>query len=193
MRVTNRPSCPLSFLTGHKEQKMAIITAIYDKKAKAIGKIIVQRTVEEAITGVKDALNSLTINGEYLMPAHRERPEDYCLIQLGWLDETAKEKTEFKEENGEIKAVTKKSDEPYIKVQERTLIEFTDIELQEKNPHMSNETVVNLVNKKFEELSQNIKEVLKNDQRNNLAPSVHSDGSNTRSRWHILRNMMYGK
>lgn len=135
---------------------MKLITAIYDKKAKTLGRPIYQDNIEKAISGVKDALNSMNTNGEYLMPAHREHPEDFCLMQLGYLNESAKEETQFNPETGEYKIVEK--NEPFIIPEEKIIIEFKDIELKEMQQKISAESVYNMLNQIKEEMSTSIYE-----------------------------------
>lgn len=117
-----------------------LITAIYDKKAKRIGRPIYQENIEKAIQGVKDALNSTNMQGEYLMPAHREHPENYCLIQLGYLNESAKEEAVFDIEKGTYKFI-EHPDTPYIKIEEKVIIEFKDIELRDVQQKIGAEQV----------------------------------------------------
>lgn len=122
-----------------------LITAIYDKKAKKIGRPIYQENIEKAIQGVKDALNSTNIQGEYLMPAHREHPEDYCLIQLGYLNESAKEETVFDIDKGTYKNI-EHPDTPYITIEEKVIIEFKDIELRDVQQKIGAEQVYAMFN-----------------------------------------------
>lgn len=122
-----------------------LITAIYDKKAKKIGRPIYQENIEKAIQGVKDALNSTNMQGEYLMPAHREHPEDYCLIQLGYLNESAKEETIFDIDNGTYKHV-EHPNTPYITIEEKIIIEFKDIELRDVQQKIGAEQVYAMFN-----------------------------------------------
>lgn len=131
-----------------------LITAIYDKKAKSLGRPIYQENLEKAIQGVKDALNSTNMNGEYLMPAQREHPEDYCLMQLGYLHEDAKEETIFNPETGEYKKIEKT--EPFIIVEEKVICEFKDIELKDIQSKISAETVYQILNELKKEMSTNI-------------------------------------
>lgn len=133
-----------------------LITAIYDKKAKTIGRPIYQDNIEKAIQGVKDALNSMNSNGEYLMPAHREHPEDYCLLQLGYLREDIKEFYKFNPETGTYDKF--ESNEPYIQVEEKVICEFKDIELKEMQQKISAETVYQLLNEVKNEMSTSIYE-----------------------------------
>ena len=131
-----------------------LITAIYDKKAKSLGRPIYQENLEKAIAGVTDALNSTNGNGEYLMPAHREHPEDYCLMQLGYLHEDAKEEIVFNPETGEYKKIEK--DAPFIIVEEKVLCEFKDIEIKDIQSKISAETVYQLLNELKKEMSTDI-------------------------------------
>lgn len=135
---------------------LKLITAIYDKKAKTIGRPIYQDNIEKAITGVKDALNSTDQNGQYLMPGHREHPEDFCLMQLGYLNETAKEEIVFNPETGEYKTIEK--NEPFIVLEEKVIIEFKDIEIREIAPKISAESVYGMLNSIKEEMSTSIYE-----------------------------------
>lgn len=123
---------------------MKLITAIFDKKAKCIGRPIFQENIEKAIQGVTDAFNSTNTQGEYLMPAHREHPEDYCLIQLGYLDEEA-EITAFNAETG--KYYTKPKETPFITIEQKTILEFKDIEKKDIQQKISAETVYQLIEK----------------------------------------------
>lgn len=122
-----------------------LITAIYDKKAKKIGRPIYQENIEKAIQGVKDALNSTNMQGEYLMPAHREHPEDYCLIQLGYLNESAKEETIFDIDKGTYKHI-EHPETPYITIEEKVIIEFKDIELRDVQQKIGAEQVYAMFN-----------------------------------------------
>lgn len=122
-----------------------LITAIYDKKAKKIGRPIYQENIEKAIQGVKDALNSTNMQGEYLMPAHREHPEDYCLIQLGYLNESAKEETVFDIDKGTYKYI-EHPDTPYITIEEKVIVEFKDIELRDVQQKIGAEQVYAMFN-----------------------------------------------
>lgn len=131
---------------------MKILTAIYDKKSKTIGKIICQNSIEEAIQGIGDALNSQNNIGEWLMPTHREHREDYCLMLLGYLEEQ-KEFYKFKE-NGELEVI--KNNENLIKPCEKTIIEFTDIELKENKQKIS----IDLLYKHIEEREKQTTETL---------------------------------
>lgn len=132
-----------------------LITAIYDKKAKKIGRPIYQENIEKAIQGVKDALNSTNMNGEYLMPAHREHPEDYCLIQLGYLNESAKEETVFDIEKGTYKNI-EHPETPYIQVEEKVIVEFKDIELRDIQQKIGAEQVFNIMNEIKKSNSQDV-------------------------------------
>lgn len=135
---------------------MKLITAIYDKKSKTLGRPIYQDNIQKAISGVEDALNSTNGNGEYLMPAHREHPEDYCLMQLGYLNENAKEETVFNPENGEYKNVEK--NEPFIIPEEKIIVEFKDIQLRETQQKISAESVYGILKQIKEEMSTSIYE-----------------------------------
>ena len=123
-----------------------LITAIYDKKAKKIGRPIYQENIEKAIQGVKDALNSTNMQGEYLMPAQREHPEDYCLIQLGYLNESAKEETVFDIDKGTYKYI-QHPEMQYITIEEKIIIEFKDIELHDAQQKIGAEQVYAMFNK----------------------------------------------
>ena len=131
-----------------------LITAIYDKKAKSIGRPIYQENLEKAIAGITDALNSTNGNGEYLMPAHREHPEDYCLMQLGYLHEDAKEEIVFNPETGEYKKIEK--DEPFLIIEEKIICEFKDIEIKDIQSKISAETVYQLLNEIKKDMSTDI-------------------------------------
>ena len=106
---------------------------------------IYQENIEKAIQGVKDALNSTNMQGEYLMPAHREHPEDYCLIQLGYLNESAKEETVFDIDKGTYKNI-EHPDTPYITIEEKVIIEFKDIELRDVQQKIGAEQVSAMLN-----------------------------------------------
>lgn len=131
-----------------------LITAIYDKKAKSLGRPIYQENIEKAIAGVTDALNSTNGNGEYLMPAHREHPEDYCLMQLGYLHEDAKEEIVFNPETGEHKKIEKT--DPFLIVEEKVICEFKDIEIKDIQSKISAETVYQLLNEIKKDMSTDI-------------------------------------
>lgn len=134
-----------------------IITAIYDKKSKTIGKPIFQRNVEEAIQGVKDALNSIDQYGKYLMPAHREHPEDYKLIQLGQYWDTKITDVFTENENG---IIGYKGEEEcrtnFILCDEKDIIEFKDIELKETKIKVDAETIYAYCQSTMKELGQQI-------------------------------------
>ncbi len=119
-----------------------IITAIYNRQAKCYGKPIYQKNIEQAIQGVKDALNGKTTAGDYLMPAQREHPELYRLDLLGyWNGE--REKILLNPETSE--ETHTEADEPVIiTVPARTIIEFSDVELIDKEQKMTPEQLHNL-------------------------------------------------
>lgn len=121
---------------------MKLITAIYDKKAKTFGRPIFQDNIEKAISGVTDALNSMNLQGEYLMPAHREHPEDYQLIQLGYWDEE-REIIHFDAETGKYTFTPKTT--PVIQIEEKVLCEFKDLEIKEMQSKISAEQVYKLI------------------------------------------------
>lgn len=121
---------------------MKLITAIYDKKAKTFGKPIFQDNIEKAISGVTDAINSMNTMGEYLMPAHREHPEDYQLVQLGYWDEE-REIVSFDAETGKYTFTPKTT--PVIQVEEKVLCEFKDLEIKEMQSKISAEQVYRLI------------------------------------------------
>lgn len=121
---------------------MKLITAIYDKKAKTYGKPIFQDNIEKAISGVTDALNSMNTMGEYLMPAHREHPEDYQLVQLGYWDDE-RENISFDAETGKYTFTPKTT--PVIQIEEKVLCEFKDLEIKETQSKISAEQVYRLL------------------------------------------------
>lgn len=119
-----------------------LITAIKDRKSQTIGRPIFQENIEKAISGVQDALNSMNTQGEYLMPAHREHPEDYSLVLLGYYDDEL-ETTSFDAETGKYKREMKKT--PVIKVEEKLIVEFKDLEIKEIQSKISAEQVYRLI------------------------------------------------
>lgn len=121
---------------------MKLITAIYDKKAKTFGRPIFQDNIEKAISGVTDALNSMNTQGEYLMPAHREHPEDYCLMQLGYWDDE-REIISFDAETGKYTFTPKTT--PVIQIEEKIVCEFKDLEIKEMQSKISAEQVYKLI------------------------------------------------
>lgn len=137
---------------------MSIITAIYDKKARTLGRPIFQQNIEEAIRGIGDALNSKSTAGEWLMPGHREHPEDYCLVLLGHFNPNAYDTLDF-DENGNIKE--KKATSP-IKVEERIIIELKDIELKDIETKIDWTTINANIAKAFQDFAQLQKQNLDN-------------------------------
>lgn len=135
-----------------------IITAIYDKKARTLGRPIFQQNVEEAIRGISDALNSKTTAGEWLMPGHREHQEDYCLVLLGHFDQNAYDTIDF-DKNGQI---IKKETKCPIEVEERIIIEFKDIELKEVESKINWATINENMAKAFQDFGQLLKQNLDN-------------------------------
>lgn len=137
---------------------MSIITAIYDKKARALGRPIFQQNIEEAIRGLGDALNSKTTAGEWLMPGQREHPEDYCLVLLGHFNPNAYDTLDF-DENGNVK---EKPKECPIKIEERIIIELKDIELKDVETKIDWTMINGNMANAFKEFGQLLKQNLDN-------------------------------
>lgn len=134
-----------------------IITAIYDKKTQTIGKPIFQRNIEEAIQGVKDALNSIDQMGNYLMPNHREHPEDYKLIKLGnFIESKTGEKYTENIDNTGFKKEIIELGKKYITTEEEDVIEFKDIELQDKKLKVDAEMIYSYCQNTMEKIKQEI-------------------------------------
>lgn len=132
-----------------------IITAIYDKKSKTIGKPIFQKNKEEAIQGLKDALNSIDQFGKYLMQQHREHPEDYVLIKIGeYID--CKEEIIFTEKNGKLEKELKTHDINFLQSEEEEIIEFKDIELREEKIKVDAETIYSYCKHAMDKIGQEV-------------------------------------
>ena len=164
---------------------MKLITAIYDKKAKSLGRPIYQENIEKAIQGVQDALNSTNGAGEYLMPGHREHPEDYCLMQLGYLHEDAKEEIKFNPETGEYDKIEK--NDPFIIPEEKIICEFKDLEIRDIQQKISAETVYQLLNDLKQNISTDIYDnVMKGMAETNTKMQGLLESKKTHKGWRIL-------
>lgn len=157
---------------------MKLITAIYDKKAKTFGRPIFQDNIEKAISGVTDALNSMNTMGEYLMPAHREHPEDYQLMQLGYWDEE-REIISFDAETGKYTFTPKTT--PVIQIEEKVLCEFKDIKIKEMQSKISAEQVYKLLDEMRKDTNETLGQAFEKF-KNQLEEMHAKSGINTKKK-----------